>query len=156
MEKTPVTGIAVTYDVALVTVVNIPNKMDIICELFNAIAAQNINIDLINQAPPYRGIINLSFSISISDIVKTIETLNKFKKDISALMVEIDADNAKIAVSGEQMRNVPGVAARLFSVLAKNGVDIKLISTSETDISYLVYMKDVDRAVKAIKEEYLL
>ena len=71
-------------------------------------------------------------------------------------MVEIDADNTKIAVSGEQMKNIPGVAARLFTILAKNEVDIKLISTSETDISYLVYMKDVDRAVYAIKKEYSL
>ncbi|MDD4496441.1 MAG: ACT domain-containing protein [Eubacteriales bacterium] len=156
MEKAPVTDIAITYDVALVTVDNIPGNMNMISKLFNSIAAQNINIDLINQAPPYRGTVNLSFSISTRDIVKTIGTLNRFKKEVPALMVEIDADNTKIAVSGEQMKNIPGVAARLFTILAKNEVDIKLISTSETDISYLVYMKDVDRAVYAIKKEYSL
>ena len=156
MGNAPVSDIAITYDVALVTVDRIPGSMHLISKLFNSIAAQNINIDLINQAPPYKGTINLSFSISARDIVKTIETLNSFKQEVPALMVEIDADNAKIAISGEQMKNIPGVAARLFTILAKNEVDIKLISTSETDISYLVYMKDVDRAVNAIKTEYRL
>ena len=69
-------------------------------------------------------------------------------------MVEIDADNAKITIKDEQMKNQPGVAARIFSVLAANDIAIKLISTSETDISLLVYMKDVDRAVSTLKAEY--
>ena len=154
MEKKHTAEIAVTYDVALVSIINLKCSIDMISELFNAIAGQNINIDLINQTPPYREIINLSFSIAASDIVKSIETLNRFKQKVPSLMVEIDADNAKITIKDEQMKNQPGVAARIFSVLAANDIAIKLISTSETDISLLVYMKDVDRAVSTLKAEY--
>jgi aspartokinase len=52
------------------------------------------------------------------------------------------------------MKNIPGVAARLFTLLANNGIEIKLVTTSEVDISYLIYDKDVDRAIAAIKSEY--
>ncbi len=154
MDKKHTAEIAVTYDVALVSIINIQCSVDMIAELFNSIAGQNINIDLINQTPPYREIINLSFSISASDIVKSIETLNRFKQKMPSLMVEIDADNAKITIKDEQMKNQPGVAARIFSVLSASDIAIKLISTSETDISLLVYMKDVDRAVSTLKAEY--
>lgn len=154
MDASLTAKIAVTYDVALISVNSIPCKIDIISELFCAIAEQSINIDLINQTPPYREVINLSFSIATPDIVKSIETLNRFKQRIPSLRVEIDPDNAKITINDEQMKNQPGVAARIFRILAANDISMKLISTSETDISLLVYMKDVDRAVSALKEEY--
>ncbi len=64
------------------------------------------------------------------------------------------ADNTKISVHGEGMKNIPGVAAKLFTLMAGSGIEIKLVTTSEVDISYLIYDKDVDRAILAIKQEY--
>jgi aspartokinase len=154
MTDSPVTNISVTYNVALVTVDNLPNNTKLISEIFNSIAEQNINIDMISQAPPYRGNINLSFSIPSKDLVKAITALNKFKKDIPDLHIEVDADNTKLSVYGESMRNLPGVAAKLFTILASEGVEIKLVTTSEVDISYLIYEKDVDKAISSIKREY--
>jgi aspartokinase len=154
MTDSPVTNINVTYNVALVTVDNLPNNMKLISDIFNSIAEQNINIDMISQAPPYRGNINLSFSIPSKDLVKAITALNKFKKDIPDLHIEVDADNTKLSVYGESMKNLPGVAAKLFTILASDGVEIKLVTTSEVDISYLIYEKDVDKAINSIKKEY--
>jgi aspartokinase len=128
--------------------------MHLIPDIFNAIAEQNINIDMISQAPPYRGVINLSFTLPSDDLVKAISVLNKFKKIVPGLFIEINAENTKLSVYGEQMKNIPGVAAKLFTIFAGNGIDIKLVTTSEVDISYLIDEKDVDKALKAIKDEY--
>ncbi|MCX8130239.1 MAG: ACT domain-containing protein [Clostridia bacterium] len=154
MSKNPVTDISVTYNVALVTVDNLPNNLKIISDIFNSIAEQKISIDMISQAPPYRGVINISFSISADDLVKTLSILNSFKKVVPNLNIEVDSDNTKLSVYGESMKNLPGVAAALFTILASNGIEIKLVTTSEVDISYLIYEKDVDRAIEAIKNKY--
>jgi aspartokinase len=80
MSKNTVTDITVTYNVALVTVDKMPGSLKIVSDIFNAIAKQNINIDMITQTPPYKGNISLSFSVLESDLVKTISTLNRFKR----------------------------------------------------------------------------
>jgi aspartate kinase len=154
MPNKPVTDLSVTYNVALVTVDNLPNDMKLISDIFNAIAAQKINVDLINQAPPYRNCINISFSIPSEDVAKAIGTLNSFKRTVPELRIEVDADNTKLSVYGQGMKNLPGVAAKLFTVLAENGIEIKFITTSEVDISYLIYEKDVDKAIESIKQEF--
>ncbi len=156
MSLNPVTDISVSYNVALVTVDNLPNNMTLISDIFNALAEKKINIDMISQAPPYRGSINLSFSLPSDDLIKAISELNKFKKAVPNLHVEVDADNTKLSVYGKDMKNIPGVAAKLFMLLAQNGIDVKLITTSEVDISYLLYEKDIDKAIEAIKKEFEL
>ncbi len=152
----PVSNINVTYNVALVTLDKLPNDTRLISDIFNAIAERNINIDMISQAPPFRGSVNISFSIPSAELVNALSALNEFKKTAKDLRVEVDADNTKLQVYGEGMRNIPGVAARLFTVLANEGIEIKLVTTSEIDISYLIYEKDVDKAISAIRKEYSL
>lgn len=154
MMNNPVTRISVTYNVAMITVDNLPNNMKLISDIFNSIAQQNINVDMISQAPPYRGYINLSFSLPSDDLIKAISTLNKFKKDIPDLRIEVDNNNTKLSVYGENMKDLPGVAAKLFTILAGNNIEVKLVTTSEVDISYLIFEKDVDKAINAIKNEY--
>lgn len=156
MEQSPVTGINVTYNVALITVDNLPNKMNLISSIFNTIASQQINIDMISQSPTYKGSINISFSMPSDDLVKAISSLNSFKKVVPNLHVEVEANNAKLNVYGENMKNVPGVAAKLYTLLAGKDIEIKLVTTSEVDISYLVAEKDIDRAIESIKTEYIL
>lgn len=154
MSAKPVSSINVTYNVALVTIDKLPNDTRLISELFSVIAGRNINIDMISQAPPFRGNINISFSLPSGDLVNALSALNDFKKNAKDLRIEVDADNTKLQVFGEGMKNIPGVAARLFTILAQEGVEIKLVTTSETDISYLIYEKDVDKAMNAIRKEY--
>ncbi len=154
MAGKPVTDISVTYNVALVTVDNLPVDMKLVSDIFNSIAGQNINIDMINQAPPYRGKVNISFTIPSDDLVRAISTLNTFKKNAPGLKIEVDAQNTKLSVFGEGMKNLPGVAAKLFTILAQNGIDVKLVTTSEVDISFLIYEKDVDTALSATRNEF--
>lgn len=154
MTDNTVTNINVTYNVALVTVDNLPGNLKIVPDILSLVSRQNINVDMISQAPPYRGSASISFTIPSDDLVNVISTLNGLKKNIKGLNIEVDADNTKLQVYGKGMKNVPGVAAKLFTVLAAEDIEIKLVTTSEVDISYLIYEKDVDRAISAIKTEF--
>jgi aspartate kinase len=156
MANNPVTSISTIYNVALVSVDNLPNDMNVISNIFRKIADEKINIDMISQAPPYKGKFNISFSLPVKDITKVIGLLNSFKNEIPNLRIEIDSDNAKVTVFGEAMKNIPGVAAQLFTLLAVNVIEVKLICTSEVEISYLIYEKDIDKAIFAIKKEFKL
>lgn len=156
MIDSAVTSINVTYNVALVMVDNLPNNMKFISDILNEIAKQNINIDMISQAPPYRRAVNLSFSLPSESLVNAISTLNKFKKDEQSIHIGIDADNTKLSVFGEKMRDIPGVAARLYRLLSENNIEVKLVTTSEIDISFLIYDKDADRAIEIIKSTFSL
>jgi len=154
MPYKPVSNINVTYNVALVTINKLPNNTRLISDLFNKIAQRKINIDMISQVPSLQGSISISFSLPSEDLVDALSALNDFKQAAKDLRIEIDADNTKLQVYGEGMRNLPGVAARLYTLLADEGVEIKLVTTSEIDISYLIYEKDVDKAINAVKGEY--
>ncbi|EGD46104.1 amino acid-binding ACT domain protein [Ruminiclostridium papyrosolvens DSM 2782] len=150
----PVTSISTVYNVALVAVDNLPNDMVLIAGIFNKIADENINIDMISQSPPYKGKINIYFSIPADNIIKVITILNSFKIKVPNLRIEVDSDSTKISVFGEGMRDKPGVAAKVFALMADNEIEIKLITTSEVDISYLIYEKDADKAINAIRQEF--
>ncbi|MGE5329606.1 MAG: ACT domain-containing protein [Deltaproteobacteria bacterium] len=154
MSEKIISSYTVTHCVSLITMDNVPNNPKIISEIFNAIAKQNINVDMITQSPSYRGILNISFTIPGEDMSKAITALAKFKKEIPTLRLDISSNNTKICVSGEGMRTIPGVAASVFTVLSKIEIEIKLVTTSETDISYLVSNEDEESALRAIKEEY--
>lgn len=154
MTSIPVSNINVTYNVALVTIQSLPCDTRLLADIFSAIAQKGINIDMISQSPPYRDNVTISFSLPSDRLVDALSVLNSFKAAVKDLRVEVDADNTKLQVYGEGMRNMPGVAARIFSLLADEDVEIKMVTTSETDISYLIYEKDVDRAINAISKEY--
>jgi aspartate kinase len=156
MSGRPITNMSVTYDVAVITIDNLPNSSRLISDIFNTIAGRKINVDMISQTPPLRGVINISFSIPSADLIKAITSLNKFKKSIPNLSIQVDADNTKISVFGYNMKDMPGVAAKLFTLLSNNNIEIKMITTSEVDISCLIYDKDVDSAITAIKQEFNL
>jgi aspartokinase len=144
------------YNVALVTVDNLPNDMTMISDIFTKIAADHINIDMISQSPPYKGKINISFSMPTNSIAKVIVLLNTYKGSVPNLRIGIDSDSTKISVFGEAMREIPGVAARLFRLLAANEIELKLVTTSEVDISFLIYDGDTGKTISAIREEFRL
>ncbi len=156
MSNNSVTSMCTLYNVAMVTVDNLPNDMLLISSIFSKIADENINIDMISQSPPYKGKINISFSMPADNITKVISLLNAYRNSVPNLRVGIDSDSTKISVFGEAMKEIPGVAARLFRLLAANEVDVKLVTTSEVDISFLIYDKDTDKTISAIKKEFLI
>ena len=156
MDSKSVTSISVTYNISFITIKNLPDNIKVISDIFDSIRKENINIDMISQSPLSDRLINISFSVLSDDMVKTLVALNNHKKRMPDLNIEVNSGNTKISIFGEAMKVVPGVAAKLFSVLAKNNIEIKMVTTSEVDISFLVYANFVDKAVSAIKKEFEL
>lgn len=150
----PVSNLNVTQNVAMITLDNVPNRIEVIASIFNEIAKQGINIDMISQTAPYKGNINLSFSLDEENVPKAIAALSKFKKEIPHLRIDIVSNLSKLSIYGDAMRDLPGVAASLFTTLAEAGVELKMVTTSEVDISYLIEQKDEEKAASIIKQRF--
>lgn len=149
-----ITRASVAYNVAMITVDKLPNSIKLISDMLGSIARQGINVDMISQSHPYKGNTSLSFTIPSEALVKAITILNSYKKTYPELQVHIDANNTKLSVYGEKMKDTPGVAAKLFALLADSGVEMNLVTTSEVDISCLISDKDVDKVLELIKKKY--
>ena len=156
MNKKPVTNIDVSYNVAMITLGNLPDDINLISEIFAVLSDEGINIDMVSKPAPFKGTVSMSFTLPTDDIVKAITLLNDYKKKAGNFLVEVDAYNSKISVYGEEMKNTPGVATRVFKALAREKIEIKLITTSTVDISCLVLERSIDDAVNSIKKEFSL
>lgn len=151
-----ITSYTVSSDLALITLDKIPNNIRIITEIFSALAKEDINVDMITHTPSYTGVVTVSFSLLSSDLAKAILALARFRSEMPKLKMDVDANNAKITIYGEGKKNVPEIAGNLFSSLTDDGIDIKLVATSETGISYLVSGRDELKAIDTIRREFNL
>lgn len=133
-----ITTIIATEDVALVTLRNSPADIHFIAHAFLEIAKKGVNVDMISQTTPAGNLINLSFTVSDSQIGMILEVCAMLRKEKPQIKTDISSGNCKISLSGEAMRTIPGVAARVFDTLAETGADIRIITTSEVDISILI------------------
>lgn len=156
MNKKPVTKIDVSYNVSMITLENLPDDIKLISEIFKVMSDANINIDMVSKPAPFKGTVSMSFSLLTDDMMEAITLLNEYKDKTGDFSVEVDAYNSKISVYGEEMKNIPGVATRMFKALAKEEIEVKLITTSAVDISCLVFERNIDEAVNSIKKEFSL
>lgn len=152
--KKAITKAFLTYDISLVSVINIPDDMEHINIVFSCLAKHDINVDMISQSAPFQGKIAISFSIPSDYLAKTMMAFDEARKTLKNIQLDVDAYNSKISFFGEKMKEQPGVAAQLFSIFSKHKIMIKMITTSENDISCLIFEKDTDKAVDVIKAEY--
>lgn len=156
MEKI-VSNLMVTDDVCLVTIDNLPNDMRALAEVLEAVAKAGINVDMISQSNLAKSdFISLSFTISGNDLGNAMNVLGCFKQQYKKLTIEINSENTKLCVYGKAMPCSCGVAAGVFQVLADAAVDVRLVTTSEVDISFLIADSNVDAAVSALKKAYQL
>jgi aspartate kinase len=156
MEKTVITGLAVDSNDAMITVNGFPYNINFISELFRGLAEKHINIDMISQTTPVGNRISISFTIPRNDLDIALKSLKNLEKKTGPFNTETDTDIAKLSVVGMGMRTQSGVAARMFSVLAENDINIKIITTSEIRISCTIDPKDQSKAVSAIAKEFNL
>ena len=101
------------------------------------------------------GYTDLSFTVFDEDLQKTVKITRKVAKEIGAGKVSFDQDIARVSIIGLGMTSHPGVAAKMFSVLAKNKINIKMITTSEIKICAIVRRKDGNRALKVVHKEFI-
>ncbi len=142
-------------DVVLVTLANVPNSSAAIAEIFAVIGDHKINVDMICQTAPYKDKINLSFTIDADALPVTLSAVGVIKGMYDGLVTEISSGNCKFMLYSDILKIQWGVAARLFRVLAENNLSIKLITTSDVEISILLDNNEYDKTLDALQKEFL-
>ena len=143
--------ITVTESVALITLHKSPADVHFISSVFSLIAENGINVDMISQTAPLGGEISISFTINDEDLAKVLNLSAKLRADYSNVKLVVSNGNAKISLYDEKMRDIPGVAAQAFKLIAKSNADVRLITTSEVDISILVAQSDLQTVLEVLK-----
>lgn len=149
-------GVADDKNVAKITVLGIPNKPGHAYRVFDLMATNNVDVDMIVQSVRVanEGVTDITFTIARSDLASAEATLNQLKKEMDIEDILVDDHMAKVSIVGAGMAGHPGIASGMFGVLGKLGINIEIISTSEISITCLIDEKDTDRAVKAIHEHF--
>ena len=133
-----------------------PDQPGIAARLFGALADDNVNVDMIVQNTSTGGATDISFTVPRADLAAAMHVSEELWPQIGAKSVSYDAEIGRVSVVGAGMKTNPGVAARVFRVLAGEGVNIEMISTSSIRISCVVRARDVERAVQALHADFEL
>ena len=150
MEQPLVSGIAFNRDEAKVTIAGIPDHPGVAAKILTPIGEANIEVDVIVQNVGIDNTTDLTFTVNKSDMNKAVAILEKIKVELGAREVRSDADIAKVAIIGVGMRSHAGVASKMFSALAADGINIQMISTSEIRITVIIEEKYLELAVRCL------
>ncbi len=157
MEKILVSGIAQDKNQARLKINSVKDEPGIASKIFNTIASNNINVDVIVQNVSDDGrTTDISFTVPRDDAEKAYELLRNLAKNIDAGDVTLNKDVAKVSIVGVGMRSHPGVAAKMFDSLANEGINIRAISTSEIKVSCLIDEKYTELAVRTLHDSFNL
>lgn len=154
MEDVLVSGITLNRNEAKITICNVPDKPGIAAKIFTELANTGISVDMIVQNVSHLRQTDISFTVAKNDTLKTIKVLKPLVQDIGAGDVLQDEDIGRVSIVGVGMKSHPGVAAKMFETLAKNKVNIEMISTSDISISCIIQKKFAETAVKALHEKF--
>ncbi len=154
MEAVLVSGIALDKNQARVSLRNVIDRPGVAAEIFNKLANEQINVDMIIQNASTDGTTNLGFTVPQSELEQAKEAIAIFGEDIGSL--DFDEKVAKVSVVGVGMKSHSGVAATAFSALAENKINIEMISTSEIKVSMVIDEKYGELAVRVLHEAYAL
>jgi len=154
MERLVVSGVTHSKNEARITLKKVPDQPGIAAKIFTPVSDAGILVDMIIQNTRAEGMTDLTFTVPKSDYKKALEIEKKIAGEIGAEAVFGDENVAKVSVTGVGMKNHSGVAARMFSALAKENINIMLISTSEIRISCVVEEKYAELAVRVLHTEF--
>jgi aspartate kinase len=154
MEDVVVSGVTANINEAKVTICNVPDRPGVAAKIFKELAGKGINVDMIVQNVSHTRQTDISFTVSKIDAPKAMKFTKKVARNIRSGEVLEDQDIARISIVGVGMRSHPGVAAKMFSALAENKINIEMISTSEISISCIIKKKFAEKAVKALHEKF--
>jgi len=155
MDAVFVSGVTYDKDEAKVSLLGVPDRPGLAAQIFGPIAEANIVVDMIIQNASAAGTTDLTFTVPKADYKKAVALVENMADTIQAKGFTVDADIAKVSIVGVGMRTHAGVAARMFQVLSREGVNIEMISTSEIKISVVIDEKNTERAVKALHKEFI-
>jgi aspartate kinase len=158
MERPLITAVTHSRDEARVTLLGVPDHPGVAGRIFTALADANVNVDMIIQNEPVTegAQADMSFTVPRSDLPTAQAALGPVVSEVGINSVAADPAMGKVSVVGAGMKSHPGVAARVFSTLGDEGINIEMISTSPIKISCVVSADVVDRAVRALHTAFEL
>ncbi len=154
MEEVLVSGIALDKNQARVSLRDVVDRPGIAAEIFQRLADEQVNVDMIIQNASREGTTNLGFTVPQSEIERAKEALEGFSEDYGE--VDYDENVCKVSIVGVGMKSHSGIAAKAFSTLAANNINIEMISTSEIKVSMVIDEKFGELAVRVLHEAYEL
>jgi aspartate kinase len=155
-QRNKVRAIAHDRNVAKITLVQVPDQPGVARRVFEPLAEDGINVDVIVQNVGHGGATDLSFTIPRVDLAKTKRLLEPLVRELGMREMTTDSAVAKISVVGAGIQNAPGYAARMFGTLADAGINIEMISTSEIRITAIIAEDRVEEAVRALHAAFEL
>jgi aspartate kinase len=156
MERVAVSGVTADRNQAKLTIVGVPDRPGIAARIFGPVAEANIIVDMIIQNVSQAAMTDISFTVPRADLPKAVDLVQRVAKEINAKSVAVTESIAKVSLVGVGMRSHSGVAARMFTVLSREGVNIMMISTSEIKISCVIEEKYLEQAVRALHQAFSL
>jgi aspartate kinase len=156
MEQAIISGVTYALDDLKVTIHELPDKVGVAAKVFAALAKANVNVDVIIQNVSAHGAADISFTASESDLPKVESVLSGLKSELGFASFDVDSDVAKVTLVGAGMRTYPGIAAKMFEVLAEEKINIEMISTSSIKISCVIRQANAQKAVKAVHKAFKL
>jgi aspartate kinase len=155
MEDLLVSGVSYDKNEVKITILRVPDRPGLAAQVFGPIADAHIVVDMIIQNASADSTTDLTFTVSKADYKKALSIVEKTAPAIEAKGVDVDTDIAKVSVVGVGMRTHAGVAAKMFRVLAEEGVNIEMISTSEIKISVVIAAKYTELAVRVLHDAFI-
>ncbi len=155
MDDVLVSGVSYDKNEAKITLLRVPDRPGLAAQIFGPIAAAHIVVDMIIQNASEDGTTDLTFTVSKPDHKKAVSIVEKTSHAVKAKGVKVDTDIAKVSVVGVGMRTHAGVAAKMFEVLAREGINIEMISTSEIKISVVIDAKYTELAVRVLHDAFI-
>ena len=155
MEKAIVTGLAHRSDEAKVTVAGLENRPGVAARIFTALADLNVNVDTIiqNQGSDQRGA-DVTFTVPLDELRTALEAIEALRGDLGFRELTSDDQIGKVTLVGAGMKSEPGVAAKMFRVLAEQGINLQMIDTSTIRITVVIDRREVERAVRALHDAF--
>lgn len=151
-----VRGIAFEDQVTRVSVLGLPNELTTLSTIFSTLATNGLNVDIIIQNTTSDNRASISFSVKTSDLEDTLKVLEQHKTGLNYERVESETGLAKVSIVGSGMVSNPGVAAEMFAVLAKEGIEVKMVSTSEIKVSTVISQEHMVSAVDILHNAFEL
>jgi len=157
IEKRNVSGIVFSKNDSKITLLGVPDKPGVAAKIFGSLARKDINVDMIVQNISVDGkFSDLTFTVSENDLFRAKKSINKIKKEVGIKNILPDSKVAKLSIVGIGMRTNAGIAEEMFKALAKEKINIDLISTSEIKISVLISRKHILKAVNVLHKVFKL
>jgi len=154
MEDVVVSGITLNKNQAKITICNVPDRPGVASKIFKELSGLGINVDMIVQNVSHLRQTDISFTVNKTDVSKATKIVRFVARGMESAEVLLDEDIARISIVGVGMKSHHGVAATMFSVLAKNKINIEMISTSDISLSCVIKKKFAETAVKALHKEF--